>query len=440
MHDTTNYDNYRSLLEEHGIPQVQLSKSQQRALDLFKSGENVLIMGSAGVGKSFLIKEMKYQSRSRRMVVTATTGIAAYNINGITLNSFMGIGTGEQSAEVLLKKVLRKRGVRERIRNTDILVIDEISMLSADLFEKVNSICQVVRKSSLPMGGLQMVMTGDLLQLQPVFKEKESRLVIESRVFSSYFRSRNTVVLKENFRHLDANFKEVLLRIRLGEQTEDDIKLLQSRMISKMCPSDLELQDAVYLVSSNRQAQAINMNNLNNITSEVMTYKSVFSESGDKELTKELYDQFNLKGINEIRLKKGARVMLIKNLSVEEGLVNGSVGTIDSFTMDKYPIVSFDNGVRMEILPVEWSVEMGDDCSKAVQIPLMLCWALTCHRVQGLTLDKAVMTLGDAFCEHQVFVALSRVRRLEGLYLETFDARKIVVNEKVKEFLSKLSS
>lgn len=448
MYETlTNFDEYRGLLEEYGIPQVDLSKSQKRALDLFTASKNVLIIGSAGVGKSFLIKEMKYQSKQRHMVVTATTGIAAYNVNGLTLNSFMGVGTGEQSVDILVKKVQRKRGVRERIRCTDILVVDEASMLSAELFEKINVVCQTIRRSSAPFGGIQVILSCDMLQLLPIFKrntfgttsQQDTRLLFESSVFKKYFNAANTVTLTENFRQTGTKFKETLLRIRMGEHTDADVELLRSRMISRVCPSDALLQDAVHLVSSNRQAQAINMNNLNTIDDEIVEYNSAFSENGDKELcvelTRELQSQFELKGINKVRLKKGARVMLIKNLSVEEGLVNGSVGTIDKFTSGGYPIVKFDNRVTREILPVEWELEFGDSTSKAVQVPLMLCWAITCHKSQSLTLDKAVMTLGDAFCDHQIYVALSRIRTLEGLYLDTFDPKKITVNEKVKEFL-----
>jgi ATP-dependent DNA helicase PIF1 len=339
--------------------------------------------------------------------------------------------------------------VRERLKNTDILVIDEVSMLSAELFEKINKILQAIRRNTSVFGGIQLILSGDFYQLMPIFNrpmvEQDKRLIFESELFNKCFKKSNTVVLKENFRHNDPKFQELLLRIRKGEQTQNDIETLKKRMLSKLDVKETELERAVYLVASNKRAQVINTTNMNMIKGETYKYESEFEEKGNNEicleLRKELYNQFSQKGINELILKKGARVMLIKNLSVEDGLVNGSVGTIEEFVVSEvnpthkkmYPVVLFDNGIRMTMLPVEFSLEYNEDKCVGVQIPLMLCWAITVHRSQSLTLDKAVMDLGSAFCEHQVYVALSRVRSLNGLYLESFDPQKIMVNKKVKD-------
>jgi ATP-dependent DNA helicase PIF1 len=444
-------DSFRGMLEEYekkkGIDMklVKLSESQESALSMFKDRKNLLVIGSGGSGKSFLIKEMQYwvgqSSERKHMVVTATTGIAAYNINGITINSFMGIGTGEQDVEVLIKKVNRKRGVRERIRMTDILVIDEISMASAELFEKINRVCQVVRRSRSFFGGLQVVLTGDFLQLLPVFLKdgQDTRLIFESDAFNAAFnrKHKNIINLTSNFRQNNTEFIEMLLRIRKGEQTEKDMSTLRERLDTE------EEKDAVHLVSSNKHAQIINLTNLNSMAEQSITFKVRYEETGDaeicRELTKEIVSQFAQKGIEELSLKKNTRVMLIKNLSVEEGLVNGSVGTVVCFEkvdgVSQMPRVKFDNGIERIIMPTEWDVEMNDSKSTAIQVPLMLCWALTIHKSQSLTLEKAVLELGDCFCDHQVYVALSRVKTISGLYLRTFDERKIKVNEKVKTFM-----
>jgi ATP-dependent exoDNAse (exonuclease V) alpha subunit len=240
------------------------------------------------------------------------------------------------------------------------------------------------------------------------------------------------------------------MRIRSGTHTASDLAFLNTRLITNLEVSVDSLPPMVHLVASNKQAQIINATNLNGIESRAYKYKSNFTEEGNKdtctELTRELHTQFNQKGINEITLKLGARVMLIKNLSVEEGLVNGSVGTISKFEVIEpseppYPRVKFDNGVNRLIVPVEWELELSSgsetSVSKATQLPLMLCWAITIHKSQSLTLDQAIMDLSGCFCEHQVYVALSRVRGLNGLYLESFDPKKIVVNRKVVEFLSR---
>lgn len=454
-------EKFRSMVEEYnqehglGTNMVTLSASQQRVVDLFNDGHNVLVIGSAGCGKSYLVKELRYQTSknwpTKRMVVTATTGIAAYNINGITLNSFFGIGTGEHDVQVLIKRVRRKAGIRERLRGTDILVIDEISMASAELFEKIDTICRVIRRNSAPFGGIQVVLTGDLLQLLPVFNKNSSlfpdldtRLIFESDVFNRYFTPCNTVNLTANFRQNDPQFIGLLLRLRRGAHTAADIRVLEGRLVNTPggCEAGAEMEDAVHLVSSNKQAQIINSRNLNSVPSKSIQYHANFTEEGDvdisTELTNELRAQLAQKGSNPVTLKKGARVMLTKNLSVEEGLVNGSVGTVERFDVvdgKKMPMVKFDNGVRRLILPVQWELELGTSVSKATQIPLMLCWAITIHRCQSLTLDKAVMDLADCFCHHQMYVALSRVRCLEGLYLKSFDPKKILVHDKVIDFL-----
>lgn len=441
--------------EENGIEQkfIDLSKEQQIALDMFKESKNLLIIGEAGCGKSKLISEMKYHTNketSKKIVVTATTGIASYNINGITINAFLGIGTGEQDIDIIVRKIQRKPPIRDRIRNVDILVIDEVSMMSAELFEKINAVCQTIRRSSAPFGGIQVVLTGDFFQMTPVFNrnvqllgDQDTRLMFESKVFTKYFTKKNTVNLKKNFRQNDIAFLRILQKIRTGEYTEEDINVLKSRMVSKLKLSKdgSELKDAVHLVATNRQAQEINRMNLGMNNESSVKYLATYTETGDpeitKELKKELQTQFLQKGINEIELKKNVRVMLLKNLSVEEGLVNGSIGTVTDF-VSGFPVVKFDIGIERVITCVEWELDLSGSACKATQLPLMLCWAVTIHKIQGITLDKAVMDLGGCFCHHQVYTALSRVRTLDGLFLETFDPKKIIVNEKAKTYLGSL--
>jgi len=442
----------------------QFSASQETALELFKSGKNVLVMGAAGTGKSRIIREMSRITKYRNLVVTATTGIAAYNIGGITLNSFMGIGTGTEPLAVLIQRIKRKFGIRERLRNTDILIIDEISMLSAESFEKINAICQAVRGRNKPFGGIQVVMTGDMFQLLPVFEtqnhgQTDRRLLFESDVFRKIFTKSNTVILTQNFRQQDQQFEQLLSRLRRGQQTPEDLSVIQSRLLNNLKPSSQDLESAVHLVSSNKYAQVINSTNLNALHGEIVRYESETFEEGDpeqsKELTRELQSQMSQKGILTIGLKVGARVMLVKNLSVEQGLVNGSVGTIISFQRwngRAYPVVRFDNGVTEQITPVEWELEFNkingtengitntNSVSRIRQLPLMLSWAITIHRSQSLTLDKAVMDLASCFCDAMVYVALSRVRSISGLYLESFDPKKIIVNTTVLKSLSELET
>lgn len=433
-----------------------LSNSQKHSLELFKEGKNLLILGCGGTGKSFLIKTMeeyiKTSFKDKKMYLCSTTGISAYNIGGMTIHSFMGIGTGDMNIDALIRRVKRRKMYRERLLKTDILVIDEVSMLSGELFEKLDLICQNVRRNKMFFGGIQVIFTGDFLQLLPVFnkntdlyKEIDERLIIESPLFNQMFTKDNIVILQENFRQKnDTKFINLLMRIRDNSFTEEDINLLHTRQ-----KLPLNEQEHVHLVSSNKKAQQINDTQLNKLKTPKVKYVSSYTSAGkDKEtqdlLLKELQFQFNQKGINELILKKGARVMLIKNLDVASGLVNGAIGTIVDFIEDPstnhdIPIVKFDNtNIKQPISVVSWELEIDGCKGMGHQIPLMLAYSVTIHKSQSLTLESAVLDLADCFCEHQIYVALSRLKSLDGLYIKTFDKNKIKINQKMATFLEKL--
>lgn len=416
---------------------VQLSNEQKKAIELFKKGNNILVLGAGGTGKSEIIREIQYYIETnqpgKNIAITGTTGIASYNINGITLASFMGIGTGEDQYEVMIKRIMRKPDVRNRIQKLDVLIVDEISMASAELFEKINEVCKVVRKNKLFFGGIQLLLAGDFLQLLPVFKDfsHDTRLLIESDVFNKHFTKKNTINLKKNFRQENGEYSKLLLRLRKGEQTEKDVKKIKSRMTK-------EIKDIVHLVTSNKKAKAINMKQMEQLKSnKTYTYFLKEETKNNVELFNEIKKQFEQRGIDTVTLKENARVMLIKNLSVEEGLVNGMGGIVIGFE-NGVPIVKFDNNIIQTIKPVVWEYINSDTKIRVSQVPLMLSWAITIHKSQSITLDSAVMDLEDCFCEHQIYVALSRVRKLENIYIKSFDEQKIKVNSMVKEYLSKL--
>ncbi len=454
--------NIEELLREHLgdidlEKDLNLSQKQKIAYDLLKNEENILILGPAGTGKSKVIKTMeeyiKNKKTEKKIVLSATTGISAYNIGGMTIYSFMGIGTGEGDVDYLIRKISRRKGQVDRIRNTDVLVIDEISMMSASVFEKIEEICRRVRRINKYFGGIQVILTGDLLQLLPVmkqnkeiYKENDERMIIESNVFNEIFKKdKNIVILDENFRQKqDLKYSEMLNRIRIGEQTDDDIKLLNTRILTRnknLKPKN----DIIQLVSSNKKAKDINVKELNK---DGYKYTAKYKVSGKDEsllkiLTDELQLQFKQKEINEIVLCKNNRVMLIKNLDVEKGLVNGSIGTIVRFVenlkiKEMEPEVLFDNNVKRIISKTEWELDLNGNKVVAIQIPLTLAYSITIHKSQSLTLDSAILDLEDCFTYHMVYVSLSRVKSLEGLYLKSFDPKKILVNEKMKEFNTRI--
>jgi ATP-dependent DNA helicase PIF1 len=320
-------------------------------------------------------------------------------------------------------------------------VIDEISMMSAGLFEKIHIIFQTLRKSRRPFGGVQLVLTGDFLQLETVFSnpDADNRFVIETELFNKMF-DKSIVILKENFRQRsDNNYIDILMRIRRSEHNDTDISQLNQRLLKR----GEQKGDVVHLVSSNWKAQQINSKRLGSIDSPESYYETVYVKTGDSEtcelLQRELQSQFSQRGIETVTLRKGCRVLLIKNLDVANGLVNGSIGTVEDLFMDAVR-VKFDNGVTQIINRVEWEIELDNAKVVLQQIPLMLSYSITIHKSQSLSLDNAVLDLADCFCNHMVYVALSRVRSLSGLYLKSFDPKKITVNEKLLQFINKIEN
>lgn len=437
-----------------------LSDTQKKAFEKFKKSESLLVIGSAGCGKSKLVKTMQeynLENDNKNMYITATTGIASYNIEGCTINSFMGIGTGDRDISFLVKRVSRNKDIVERLRETDILVIDEISMLSASLFEKINLICQHFRKNKTFMGGIQVILTGDPMQLIPVFNQnnemftepEDTRLIIESKQFNDKFNKKNDniIVLNKNFRQLnDQSFINMLLRIRKGNQTDQDIQLLKNKCENfnkELKVLTTKKISPVHLVTTNKKAQIINETNLKKLVGKEYKYKAEFNNFGDSKecieiLKRELDSQFKQKGLLELSLKNGARVMLIKNLDVSIGLINGAIGTITSLNTNSINIL-FDNGQHKIITKVDWDLEMNNCIVRAKQIPVILAYSLTVHKTQSITLTHAILDISDAFCDHQIYVALSRLCSFNGLLLKSFNPDKITINQKMKTFVESLN-
>lgn len=447
-------EKYKSLFVEYNntnpkdlvvIPETILSDDQSRALEMFKKGESISIIASAGAGKSFLIKEIfKYSKEhdlNTHIYITSTTGVSAYSINGITINSFSGIGTGESTIQNIIIKVKKNKATTERIRKTNVLVIDEISMMSAEIFEKLNTLFQVLRGSRKLFGGVQLVLSFDLLQLQPVFKDpsQDTRLIFESETYNKFFnkKKKNIIILQKSFRQEnDIIFKDMLNEIRLGIVTENTLELLEQRKIEKHNVTE----ELIELVPTNRQANEINTWKLNKLKSTLYTFeatvkKTNFNKQIEDILERELITQLKSKNAFILDLKIGAKVMLIKNLEVTCGLVNGSTGTIKNITNNDIQI-AFDNGLTTFIKREEFKLEM-DGCTVTVlQYPLILAYSLTLHKIQSLTLEKAILDLAKCFCVHQVYVGLSRLRSLNGLYIRSFDKTKVTVDPKCIEWIN----
>lgn len=460
-----------------------LSNDQKKALLAIINGENVFVSGSGGTGKSTLIRgvEAVYKKKfpDKVLNLTSTTGISAINVGGMTIHSFAGIGFGTANISLLIRKIRSKPDIVKRWKDTDLLIIDEVSMLSCDVFDKLNEIAKVIRGNDKPFGGLQLLLFGDFYQLTPIIDKKFSQT---NKVFcfesDKWFDIINVHInLKKVFRQTDTEYISMLSRLRRGRPTQDDIKLIQSRVKTrseiKQIINDTNGQ-IIKLYPINRMVQAENDKCMRKLPGNPRIFNAYYE--GDKHLIMELETQMKSIGYHAINLKIGARVMLTSNINTREGLVNGLIGTIQSFSGD-CPIVKFDNGIVQKIEridreiqrqdrvpvfddPLDNTIDDGSDIDKlsdpnyvpkqtkyrvinltgkCKQIPLVLAYAISIHKSQGQTIEKAIISLEECFTEHQVYVALSRVKNLDGVYLTSFDPRKIRVNKKVKKFYRNLN-
>lgn len=405
-----------------------MNDKQKEIINLLKNGENVMMLGQAGTGKSQLIIELNNGILNNKVIyTTSTTGISALNINAITLHSFLGIGIGSGTKESLLKKIKVRPDIRKRLSiNNILLIIDEISMLSSDLLDKLDFILKNIRNNNKPFGGIQLLLSGDLLQLEAINQE----LIYKSNNIIFF----KIVTLSINYRQKnDKIFQTILDNLRENKLTKNNLEILQS--INNTSHSD---DNNIKIFCTNIEINRENNKHLYSIKEKEYVFNASFT--GKEAYKKEFCKQFTSKSINSLYLKKNIRVMLTKNLDVSCGLVNGSLGTITYFTpFTNLPVVKFDNGVEIQISPQQWELEINGEClSVATQIPLIIAYAISVHKCQGITLDNATIDLSNAFCNHQVYVALSRVRTLKGLKLINFNIKKIKTNKETLEFYSKI--
>lgn len=419
-----------------------LNEEQRKTLELFQDGENIFLTGPAGTGKSFTLKILCAWCKEEGIeyAVTSTTGISALLINGMTLHSWAGIGLGEEDRDRLLFRVRKSPRAVKRWCKTEVLIIDEVSMLSPLLFEKLNYIGQKIRQSDRIFGGIQLVLTGDFAQLPPInsgfmFKSPLWKLAVP-----------NIIYLKKNMRQENLQFSKLLSEIRMGIITEDTIKILSSRInVSIDTGNNIK---PTQLYSYRDMAESINIESLCKLIREgnkLWTYKSNDEIKANISINNEYIEQYanrldkTCQGKKELELCVGAQVMLLVNMNLKAGLCNGSRGVVTKFE-NNLPIVRFINGLELPISHHTWEMKIDNDISVfRTQLPLILAWALTIHKSQGSTLDCVSVDIGSTIFEAgQAYVALSRVKTLEGLTITDFDPKKIKVNLDVKEFYEKL--
>jgi hypothetical protein len=371
---------------------------------------------------SHLIKDVYNKLKNTTVMnLTSTTGVSAFNIgNGCrTINSFSGVMIGDKDNDHYIRRIMRNKKQKDEINNCRILFIDEISMLGDDLFEKIDIILRVIRRDTRPFGGVHLIVSGDFLQIPPVksnfcfFSDIWSKLDFEHYMLSKPQRHKN-----------DISFYRMLMRIRRGKTLPKDLKRLHERhrLYYEMTEKERDDLGAVILYATNNNVYNYNMANLNEIKNTEYIYKSVFL--GKKKTESMIED--------EITLKVGAQVMLIVNLNVLTGLVNGATGKVISCSLENVT-VEFVNGITTIIEKHEYVLDE-ENGIRVVQIPLRLAWAVSIHKSQSCTLDRVVIDLGKCFADGQAYVALSRARSLDGVYLIDFDSKSIKTNIDALEF------
>lgn len=395
---------------------------QNLALEIMLSGESVLLTGQAGSGKTYLLNQFIKQAKKdgKVVAVTATTGLAATHLGGSTIHAWSGIGVHDELPKNFFKDMLKGR--RDTIAKTDVLIIDEISMLHDFRLDIIDEVARTVRKDSRPFGGIQVVFCGDFFQLPPVNRQdsRQGGFVVHSKAWHAA--NLTICYLAEQHRQEDDSFLEILTAMRAG-----DIRRRHAEALLARIGAPIEgTQPLTELHTTNVDVDTINHRALQNLTGEEVTYtmQTTGKENYAQQLKRSCLAQENL------ILKKGALVMCIKN-SADKKYVNGSLGVVKEFDPDThYPIVELRNGRTVLMQPDTWGLRDGDKKRASLaQIPLRLAWAITIHKSQGMTLDAARIDLGKAFVEGMGYVALSRVKQLNCLTLLGINKMALAVSK-----------
>lgn len=412
----------------------------QKIINLIKAGENVFITGHAGTGKSYILNKLK--QKFPKLAITSTTGIAAVNVGGQTLHSWAGIGVCRLSIESCAEKILTsKHTIKHQIRKCKILAIDEISMLNYETLEYVDEIFKIVREDDRPFGGIQVIFIGDFFQLPPVNKEDEElHYCFESPVWQEL--NLKTVLLTKNYRQNEEHFIRALSHLRTNNLTDEDIDLFHT------CDVIDDYKDMLHIFSTNQEADGYNDMMFDAIPS--LKYKFVARDevARDEEFVNENLtpnEERTLEFLNQncrvdkiIYIKVGCRVMLLINMDFERGLINGSVGEVIEIG-DGVIVVRFDNG---EIAPISREkfeyFKHNKVQARRRQFPLRLAYGITIHKSQGMTLDKLYVDCKKIFERGQAYVALSRLKTLDGLYLKNFSPSLVMTDPKVVKFYENL--
>ncbi|MCK9587906.1 MAG: PIF1 family DEAD/DEAH box helicase [Terrimicrobiaceae bacterium] len=410
--------------------------TQDQAFDIMRLGRNVFLTGAAGNGKSYLVRKyVEYLNKNKVHVgVTASTGIAATQIDGRTIHSWAGIGINDNMTDKELTKLFYNNDVRSRITEAKVLIIDEISMLGANILDLIDRVCKKLKQSKEPFGGTQVILCGDFFQLPPI-PNRETGEPVEFAFASQVWREANFAVcyLEKQYRQTDDQYLEILNNIRHSNVTD----ALLSALFSRHGKSIHGVAKPTKLYTHNVDVDAINAMELAALPSEPVQYR--MTTKGDPKLVHTLKKYCMVPEILE--LKKDAMVMFVKN-NQGKGYVNGTLGTVIGFDKDdNYPIVETLSGRKVLAKPSSWKVMDEEEVqAEIVQVPIRLAWAITVHKSQGMSLDAAEIDLSKAFAEGMGYVALSRVRTLAGIKLDGLNEMALRVNPEITELDNNLKA
>lgn len=395
---------------------------EEKVIKAIKEGRNIFISGCGGVGKSWMLNMIK--QKYNKFCITSSTGVSALLIGGITFHSMSGIGLGRDTVDDYVQKIRYNAKQFKYIKALEGIILDECSMLGASYFEKVDSVFRKIRGVNEPFGGIQMIISGDFFQLPPV----QDKYLFETSVW--YEMNLVNIILTEVKRQTDKDFIKVLLKLREGKMTKDIAKFLETYVreadddIIKLCPLK-------------KQADSHNKKMLDQIDEEERTYDAKMGAVSKVSPTvRDSMFNFmmeNMTAPNHLMIKKSCKVLYLIN-DKDKKLVNGSEGIVVDF-IKSYPLVKFGDKI-VHVTPHRYEVKDKDEnVFYYEQLPLLVCYAISIHKSQGLSLQKASINIGSKiFTQGQAYVALSRIISLEGLYIESFDKRSFIVDDKVSTF------
>ena len=414
---------------------IKLNNEQESAYKYICDGFNVFITGGGGVGKSALLNYYIKLNKKKKfeLAVTSTTGTSATLINGTTLHSYLGLGLGKKSIDATCEKIISNKYLKRKWDKLSILIIDEISMLSADFFDKLENVSRIVRKSNAPFGGIQLILSGDFCQLSPI---DSKNFCFEAKSWSNCINK--IIYLTKIIRQENILFQNCLSSIRLGTITDNTENLISSRINIKL-ENDYGIEPTK-LFSTNNLVDSINTNYLNKLCQKNKKFSYKLDTTFDEKL-KNIYKKcISVSEIVELCI--GCQVMLTYNLDIENKLINGSRGVVTNFTFKDgifIPKVKFLNGIEIDVNFNVWEIEKDDEIiGTFTQIPLKLAYALSIHKSQGCSLDYAIVDLSNLFDYGMGYVALSRIRNLEGLSIIAINWNKIKCNPKAFNFYNNL--